>query len=118
MLQVTNLSLGFGGQELLSDISFNIHSGERIGLVGRNGSGKTTLFKLLTGEMHAEEGRIIVPKHYSIGYLKQHLKFTEPTLLQEACLGLKADEKDQAFALGSYTCTVSTAAPSERPPAT
>ncbi len=97
MLQVNNLSLSFDGQLLLKDVSFNIHSGERIGLVGRNGSGKTTIFKLITGEIEPDDGRIILPKNYSVGYLKQHLQFNEATVLDEACLGLRADEKDQVW---------------------
>ena len=97
MLQVNNLSLGFSGQELLDEVSFNINSGERIGLVGRNGSGKTTLFKLLTKEMHPDEGEISTPKNYTIGYLKQHLSFSQPNVLEEACQGLPADEKDQIW---------------------
>ncbi len=97
MLQVFNLSLGFSGQELLDEVSFNINSGERIGLVGRNGSGKTTLFKLLTREMSPDEGHITTPKNYTIGYLKQHLQFSEPSVRQEACLGLCAEEKDQTW---------------------
>jgi ATP-binding cassette, subfamily F, member 3 len=97
MLQVNNLSLSFVDQQILDDISFNIHSGERIGLVGRNGSGKTTIFKLITGELHPDEGRIVIPKNYTVGYLKQHLTFTESTVLEEACLGLKPDERDQVW---------------------
>ena len=97
MLQVFNLSLGFSGQELLDEVSFSINSGERIGLVGRNGSGKTTLFKLLTREMSPDEGHISTPKNYTIGYLKQHLHFSQPNVLQEACLGLSAQEKDQIW---------------------
>ncbi|MBI5399404.1 ATP-binding cassette domain-containing protein [Candidatus Saganbacteria bacterium] len=97
MLQINNVSLSFGAQTLLDDISFTVHSGERIGLVGRNGSGKTTLFKLITGEIEPDCGRITLPKNYTIGYLKQHLQFTESTVLAEACLGLKADEKDQGW---------------------
>ncbi|MEI7640298.1 MAG: ABC-F family ATP-binding cassette domain-containing protein [bacterium] len=97
MIQINDLSLGFGGQEVLDDISFNIHSGERIGLVGRNGSGKTSLFKLITGELKTDEGRIFIPKNYTIGYLKQHLHFTEPSVLLEACLGLQEEEKDQIW---------------------
>ncbi len=97
MLQINNVSLSFGAQTLLDDISFTVHSGERIGLVGRNGSGKTSLFKLITGEMEPDCGRIALPKNYTVGYLKQHLLFTESTVLDEACLGLKADEKDQVW---------------------
>ncbi len=97
MIQISNLSVGFGGQELLRDVSFNINAGERIGLVGRNGSGKTTLFKILTGEISPDEGTITKPKNYTVGYLKQHLKFTMPTVLEEACLGLPDYEKDQIW---------------------
>ena len=97
MLQINDLSLSFSGQPLLDNVSFNIHSGERIGLVGRNGSGKTTLFRLITGEVPPDEGRISMPKNYTVGYLKQQLQFTEPTVLQEACLGLKAEEQDEIW---------------------
>ncbi len=97
MLQVNNLTLEFGDQMILDDVTFNIHSGERIGLVGRNGSGKTTLFRLITGEMKPDEGTLSLPKNYTIGYLKQHLNFTQPTVLMEACLGLNEEEKDQVW---------------------
>ncbi|MBU1867474.1 MAG: ATP-binding cassette domain-containing protein, partial [Candidatus Margulisbacteria bacterium] len=97
MLQVNNLSLSFTGHDLFDKISFTVHSGERIGLVGRNGSGKTTLFKLITGEIAPEEGTISLPKNYTVGYLKQHLSFNEPTVLREACLGLQPGEEDQIW---------------------
>jgi len=97
MLQVNNISLSFTDQQILDDVSFNIHSGERIGLVGRNGSGKTTIFKLIAGELTPDEGRIAIPKNYTIGYLKQHLTFTQVTVLEEACTGLKPEERDQIW---------------------
>ncbi|HRU38515.1 MAG TPA: ABC-F family ATP-binding cassette domain-containing protein [Candidatus Goldiibacteriota bacterium] len=97
MLQVNNLSLSFGPQELLESVSFNIHAGERIGLIGRNGSGKTSLFKVIAGELEPDSGTVMVPRNYSIGYLKQHLKFTEDSVLKEACLGLKEDEKQHEW---------------------
>jgi ATP-binding cassette subfamily F protein 3 len=97
MLQINDVSLSFGAQEILDNISFNINSGERVGLVGRNGSGKTSLFKLITGEMRPESGKIVMPRNYTIGYVQQHLKFTEPTIRQEACLGLKEDEKSEVW---------------------
>ncbi len=97
MLQINNLTLSFSSQEILKDVGFNIHSGERIGLVGRNGSGKTSLFKLITCEIKQDSGVISLPKNYSIGYLKQHLHFTEETILYEACLGLKEEESGQVW---------------------
>ncbi len=92
MLQISNLSLSFGKQVLFDEAEIKMGNRERVGLVGLNGSGKTTLFKMLTGEMEAEDGHIKFPKNYSIGYLKQHLGFTEKTVLEEACLGLKEDD--------------------------
>ena len=97
MLQINEVSLSFGAQEILDNISFNINSGERVGLVGRNGSGKTSIFKLITGEMRPESGKIVMPRNYTVGYVQQHLKFTEPSIRQEACLGLKEDEKDAVW---------------------
>ncbi len=89
MIQVTNLSKSYGGQLLLDSVSFNVNSGERIGLTGRNGHGKTTLFRLLTGEEEADSGIISIPKKYTIGYLEQNIRFTQGTVLEEACLGLR-----------------------------
>lgn len=93
MIQVTNLSKGYGTQELFSEINFTLGRGEKIGLVGRNGAGKSTLLKVLMGEEHADSGEITVPKNYRVATLRQHLSFTEPTILQEACLSLPDDQK-------------------------
>jgi len=97
MLQITNLTLSFGTQKVFDEAQFKIGKKERVGLVGRNGSGKTTLFKLLTGEIETEDDSISLPKNYSIGYLKQHLGFTEDTVLEEACLGLREEDYGQEW---------------------
>lgn len=92
MLKVKNLELKFGSQIIFNKSSFEIGSGERIGLAGLNGSGKSTLFKILTGEIENFSADIEVPRGYKIGYLQQHLDFTKPTVLEEACLGLPEEE--------------------------
>lgn len=92
MIQVSNLEKSYGKQVLFDNVSFTIAPGERIGLVGRNGHGKSTFFRMLIGEDHPDSGIINVPDHYSIGHLSQHLRFTEKTVLKEACLGLKPNE--------------------------
>ena len=97
MLQVNELTVSFGDRKLLDSLTFNVNSGERVGVVGRNGSGKTTLFRVLAGEVQPDSGTISMPRNYSIGYLKQHLDFTMPTLLQEACLGLKEEEQPNSW---------------------
>ena len=69
----------------------------RVGLVGRNGSGKSTLFKLILDEEQPDSGEILIPKNYKIGALKQHLKFSEKTLRQEAALALEEDMKYDTY---------------------
>lgn len=97
MIQANQLTKGFGTQLLFENISFNMTRGERVGLVGRNGSGKTTLFKIILGEEHPDSGEIIYPKNYTIGTLKQHLHFTEKTILAECSLALKKEEEFDTY---------------------
>ena len=71
MLQLINLSLAFGGQELFRNLNWHIRKGDRVGLVGPNGAGKTTLFRLLTGQLEPDTGRVQRGRDLSIGYLPQ-----------------------------------------------
>ena len=57
-LKVENIKKSFGKKNVLSDISFELHTGECIGIVGMNGSGKTTLFNIIYGETKANSGNI------------------------------------------------------------
>ncbi|MFD1357799.1 ribosomal protection-like ABC-F family protein [Fictibacillus halophilus] len=68
---VQNLKKMYGGNEILKNISFEIHEQDRIGIVGQNGSGKTTLFKLLSNLEHSDSGSIFIKKDAAIGYLAQ-----------------------------------------------
>ncbi|MEW6079530.1 MAG: ATP-binding cassette domain-containing protein [Thermodesulfobacteriota bacterium] len=88
MIKAINLTKSFGSDCLLDDISFDINSGERIGLVGRNGHGKTTLLRMIIGEETYDQGTISIPRGYRVGYVSQHLKFTRERVLDEGCLGL------------------------------
>lgn len=93
MIELTNISKNYGEQELFSSLNFRLSAGNRIGLVGRNGSGKSTLFKLILGEEHSDDGAVHIPKNYKIGTLRQHLSFSEKTLLDETALSLAEDDK-------------------------
>ncbi len=93
MIQLTNLSKGFGGQTLFNDVNFKMQAQQKIGFVGRNGSGKSTLFKMILGEEGVDSGSVSIPKNYRIGTLKQHLVFTEPTVREECALVLPEDEQ-------------------------
>lgn len=97
MIQFDRVALGFSGHCLFEGVSFSLQKGERCGLVGRNGSGKSTLFRLINKEIESDKGTISIAKNYRIGYLQQHIHFTEPTLLQEAVLGLQEHERDHVY---------------------
>ncbi len=97
MIQVSGLFKTYGDQVLFENGGFSLGQGERVGLVGRNGSGKSTLLKMILDEEHPDEGTVTFPKGYRIGKLSQHLKFTEPTILQEAALGLPQSERDEIY---------------------
>ncbi len=91
MLQVSNIEKQFGDRVLFSGATLTVGSGERVALFGRNGSGKSTLLKIIAGEDTPDDGDVSVPKGYRIGYLKQHLSFSAPSVLEEACLALRGD---------------------------
>jgi len=92
MLKIQNLSKAYGSQTLFEDVTVNLNKGERVGLVGRNGHGKTTLLRLVTGEETPDGGSVNIPKGYRVGYLRQELGFTRPTVLEEAAGDLREDQ--------------------------
>ncbi|NRF94326.1 ABC-F type ribosomal protection protein [Paenibacillus frigoriresistens] len=66
-----NIKKYHGAQLVLEDVTFEIHQGERVGLVGRNGSGKSTLLRLISKMEKPDEGQLTVRKDTRIGYLAQ-----------------------------------------------
>jgi ATP-binding cassette, subfamily F, member 3 len=97
MIQFDDVELSFSGHTVFKDVSFSLQRGERCAFVGRNGSGKSTLFKLIAGELELDGGSISISKDYRIGYLNQHIKFTKPTIIEEAVLGLPEHERDEVY---------------------
>jgi len=59
------------GKNVLDGVSFEINSGERVGLLGKNGAGKTTLFRLISGEYESDTGEVAVAKNHNVGILEQ-----------------------------------------------
>ncbi|GAA1562991.1 ABC-F family ATP-binding cassette domain-containing protein [Kribbella sancticallisti] len=78
MITVRGVDIRVGAHLLLSDLSFHISPGDRIGLVGRNGAGKTTLLKALAGEDRPATGTITAPG--SVGYLPQDPRAADPAV--------------------------------------
>ena len=72
ILNVTNLSHGFGDRAIFNNVSFRLLKGEHIGLVGANGEGKSTFMNIITGKLQPDEGNIEWNKNVRVGYLDQH----------------------------------------------
>ena len=58
-------------KKILDGITFQIDTGERVGLLGKNGAGKTTLFRLLTGELEPDSGQIVIAAGRRVGLISQ-----------------------------------------------
>ena len=72
ILNVENLSHGFGDRTIFTNVSFRLLKGEHIGLVGANGEGKSTFMNIITGKLMPDEGKIEWAKNVRVGYLDQH----------------------------------------------
>ncbi|MBE7506653.1 MAG: ABC-F family ATP-binding cassette domain-containing protein [Planctomycetia bacterium] len=71
-----NIFKSFGGNEVLSGVTLDLHKGEKVGLIGANGSGKTTLFRLITGNEPPDMGTVTISSGTTIGYLPQEPNLT------------------------------------------
>ncbi|WP_261391813.1 ABC-F family ATP-binding cassette domain-containing protein [Ruegeria arenilitoris] len=82
LLQMSGISLTFGGEPVFSDLDLVVQPGDCVALVGRNGSGKSTLMKVMAGLVEPDRGDIVVPPGKSVGYMEQ-----DPTMEGFATLG-------------------------------
>ncbi|MCC6411907.1 MAG: ABC-F family ATP-binding cassette domain-containing protein [Saprospiraceae bacterium] len=73
MLSLSNIYIQYGNRILLDRVNMVAKPGDRIGLVGRNGAGKSTLLKIIAGEMSPQEGNVVQPSHFTLGYLHQDM---------------------------------------------
>ncbi len=85
LLTLANIEKSFGKRTILQDLSFQISRGERVGLIGDNGTGKTSIFKIITGKMIPEIGKVQLARGSTVGHLTQDPQFgVNNTLLDEA----------------------------------
>ena len=75
-LSVSDVSLSFGMETVLKNISFSVNDGDKVGVIGVNGAGKTSLFRIITGEYTADSGAVYFQKGYSLGCLEQNPDLT------------------------------------------
>ena len=72
ILNVKNLTHGFGDRAIFDNVSFRLLKGEHIGLIGANGEGKSTFMNIITGKLTPDEGTVEWAKNVRVGYLDQH----------------------------------------------
>ncbi|MCT0033017.1 ABC transporter ATP-binding protein, partial [Lactococcus lactis subsp. lactis] len=84
ILNVKNLSHGFGDRAIFEDVSFRLLKGEHIGFVGANGEGKSTFMNIITGTLVPDEGKVIWSKKHRVGYMDQHAVLGKGKTTREA----------------------------------
>ncbi len=90
MINVTNLSLNFSGQNLFSDVNLKFTPGNCYGVIGANGAGKSTFLKILSGELDSTTGEVTIDPNCRMSVLKQdHFAFDEYTVLDTIIMGDK-----------------------------
>lgn len=98
LLEVKNLSFSYdSNEEVLNKVTFKVHSGEILGILGPNGGGKTTLLKLITGQLKPNSGEILFYKDDQIisrppmSYIpqKEAINLTYPLTVKELLMGAR-----------------------------
>ncbi|HIO93518.1 MAG TPA: ATP-binding cassette domain-containing protein [Leucothrix mucor] len=87
MIILSELSLRRGGRELLTDTTFKIHPGQKVGVTGANGTGKSTLFALIRDELHQDSGEFSLPVGWVIAHVAQETPATDISALDYALQG-------------------------------
>ena len=88
LIGLQNVTFEFGARAIITDATWHIQPGERIGLIGYNGTGKSTILKLLVGQYTPSKGTVEKGKDTTIGYLHQDLlSFDTSETITEVALG-------------------------------
>ena len=83
VLNIEHVSKIFGDKKIFDDISYGIHDGDKIGIIGINGTGKSTLLKIIAGEEETDEGQVITQNGLRITYLPQMPDFPKGAIVQD-----------------------------------
>ncbi|HWQ44010.1 MAG TPA: ABC-F family ATP-binding cassette domain-containing protein [Desulfosporosinus sp.] len=83
ILNVENVSHGFGGRKIFEDVSFRLLKGEHVGLVGANGEGKSTFLDIITGKLMPDKGKVEWSNRVTVGYLDQLTVLTKGKTIRD-----------------------------------
>ncbi|MBQ7389937.1 MAG: ABC-F family ATP-binding cassette domain-containing protein [Clostridia bacterium] len=75
-LSTESVSLAYGTDVILKDISFAVNDGDRVGIIGVNGAGKTSLFRIIAGTNEPDSGAVYIQKGHTVGMLEQNPDLT------------------------------------------
>lgn len=101
LLNAANISKSYTENPLLTDLSFSIHEGDKIGFIGVNGTGKSTLLRIAAGIENADEGTVTMTKGVRIGYLPQMPVFHSGNTILEQMMEILKENKREA---SEYEC--------------
>ena len=111
ILNIEHVSKIFGEKKIFDDVSYGIHEGDKIGIIGINGTGKTTLLKMIAGLEETDEGHIIKQNGLRITYLPQNPEFPEgATILNHVTQDKEYEARNILNKLGitDHDATIST----------
>lgn len=83
VLNVKNVTHGFGARSILEDVSFRLLKGEHVALIGANGEGKSTFLNIIIGSLMPDEGTVEWSKRVTVGYLDQHSVLKPGTTIRD-----------------------------------
>jgi len=83
LITIENISKSYVDKKLFENITFGVHGGQRIGLIGVNGTGKSTLLKIIAGIIEPDSGKRMVSGHTTIEYLPQNPEFERGSTVLE-----------------------------------
>lgn len=109
MISVINVGLRYGGRKLFDDVNIKFTPGNCYGVIGANGAGKSTFLKILSGEIEANTGGVIVDANSRMSVLKQdHFQYDEYKVIEAVIMGNARlyeimKEKDELYAKADFT---------------
>ncbi len=109
MITASNISLSYGTQVLFKEVNIKFTPGNCYGIIGANGAGKSTFLKILSGEIEADTGEIIISSGQRMAVLRQdHFAFNDYTVLETVIMGYEQlyavmKERDTIYSKEDFT---------------